>query len=74
MLTTLTLRLSLPAAIALMTVAVGTGTVHSQEQQPVFRGRTETVAIYATALDRLEMVLNSTATISSSRTRDDGRT
>jgi len=62
MLRTLTSRLSLPVAVALMAVAAGARPSQSTErqgEQPVFRGRTETVAIYATALDRYgEMAVN----------------
>jgi Ca-activated chloride channel family protein len=53
------LRASLTAVLLAAGLTAAAYARQTDDQQPVFRGRTDTVAIYATALDRYgEMVLN----------------
>jgi Ca-activated chloride channel homolog len=50
-------HLSVAASVAALAIVLDAGPQEPAGQQPVFRGRTETVAIYATAIDRYgEMV------------------
>ena len=54
-------HLSLATSVAALAIALEARPQDPLSQQPVFRGRTETVAIYATAIDRYgEMVRNLT--------------